>query len=227
MRARFSWINKRLRHGISLKERLSHYSTSRPITIIKSLFRHGDHFLGTLDGDVGNVDARQESGNFGNLFFIVQMDHGGVGTGVIRRFFDSEVVVSVCRNLRKMGDGDNLPVFRKGALRAFPTMLAVSPLIPLSISSKIMVGMPSYSPMIFFRASMILDISPPDAILDRGFMVSPTLVLMRNPTLSMPLGVKDGSSSKWMESSTLLKLSFSNSSWILIPRWRQRLALNW
>ena len=71
----------------------------------------------------------------------------------------------------------------------FATMLAVIPLIPLSISSKMRVGIISEELIMFLKASMILDISPPDAILYSGFRGSPRLVEIRISTLSIPSSV--------------------------------------
>ena len=50
------------------------------------------------------------------------------------------------------------------------------PLIPVSISSKISVSIWSRSARIAFRASIILESSPPDTICPSGFLLSPGFV---------------------------------------------------
>lgn len=69
------------------------------------------------------------------------------------------------------------------------TFCAVLPLIPVSISSNIRVGMSSVSAITDFNASMIRDSSPPEAISERGLSGSPGFVEMRNDTLSTPFSL--------------------------------------
>ena len=66
------------------------------------------------------------------------------------------------------------------------TAFAAFPLIPVSISSKIKTDVLSVLASTVFIASIILDISPPDAILLNSFSSSPTFVFMKNTTLSFP-----------------------------------------
>ena len=70
------------------------------------------------------------------------------------------------------------------------TFCAVRPLIPVSISSKIKVSIWSRSARIAFRASMILESSPPDTIFPRGFRLSPGLVEISYSTSSNPFSEK-------------------------------------
>lgn len=67
-----------------------------------------------------------------------------------------------------------------------PIFCAALPLTPVSISSKISVGMLSRSAITHFSASMIRDSSPPDAMRARGLGSSPRFAEMRNSRLSMP-----------------------------------------
>ena len=64
----------------------------------------------------------------------------------------------------------------------------------MSISSNIKTGILSTSANTFFIASIILDISPPDAIFVSGFASSPTLVWIINSILSKPSLLKSVSS---------------------------------
>ena len=60
------------------------------------------------------------------------------------------------------------------------------PLIPESISSNIIVGTLYLSPITCLKESIILDISPPEAIFARGIRGSPGFVEIRNSTSSKP-----------------------------------------
>ena len=65
-----------------------------------------------------------------------------------------------------------------------PTIWAVLPEIPVSISSNIMVSTSSKSAKISLKASIILEISPPDAVFVKDFNFSPLLVLIKKSTSS-------------------------------------------
>jgi hypothetical protein len=67
-----------------------------------------------------------------------------------------------------------------------PTTSATSPPMPASTSSNTMVSTGSVSARIAFRARMILESSPPDAILERGFKASPTFGAIMNQACSAP-----------------------------------------
>ena len=56
------------------------------------------------------------------------------------------------------------------------TLFAAFPLIPVSISSNINIGTSSVSASTFYIPNIVLDISPPDAILDNSFSSSPKFV---------------------------------------------------
>ena len=73
-----------------------------------------------------------------------------------------------------------------------PIFWEVFPEIPVSISSKIREGVDSLSASATFRASMILESSPPEAISAIGFGGSPGLEEIRKEISSMPLGVSFG-----------------------------------
>ena len=66
----------------------------------------------------------------------------------------------------------------------FATDFAAFPLIPVSISSNIKTGTLSTSANTLFIASIILDISPPEAILAIGCNAIPLLTLKRKIGLS-------------------------------------------
>ena len=66
-----------------------------------------------------------------------------------------------------------------------PTTSATLPPMPASISSKMKV-FSSSPPVIFLMASMILESSPPEAILLSGLRGSPGFVVSRNSTSSLP-----------------------------------------
>ena len=68
-----------------------------------------------------------------------------------------------------------------------PTLDAVSPEMPVSISSKIIVGRYMESVMMDLRQSMMRDISPPDAILDMSAGAMPALAEKRKVTKSEPV----------------------------------------
>ena len=61
-----------------------------------------------------------------------------------------------------------------------PTFSAVLPDIPESISSNISVSMPSFFAKTLLIASMILESSPPEAILSSGFTGSPGFVAIKS-----------------------------------------------
>ena len=69
------------------------------------------------------------------------------------------------------------------------TIVAVLPLIPVSISSKIKVSISSSEARIDFMASIIRESSPPDATLFNGLTGSPGFVEIIKLTLSNPLSV--------------------------------------
>ena len=69
------------------------------------------------------------------------------------------------------------------------TTCAMYPLIPVSISSKTIVSMPSRRAVMFLSASINLDISPPDMIFCKGFKGSPLFAEIKNSTLSNPFDV--------------------------------------
>ena len=77
-------------------------------------------------------------------------------------------------------------VFLESSLNFSATLRTVSPEIPVSISSKINTEILSTSENTLFRASIIREISPPDAILASGLKVSPTFVVIKNSALSVP-----------------------------------------
>ena len=56
----------------------------------------------------------------------------------------------------------------------------MAPLIPVSISSNINVGILSLSTKTHFKASIILDNSPPDNTFSNGFNGSPGFAEIRN-----------------------------------------------
>ena len=58
----------------------------------------------------------------------------------------------------------------------FPTLYPVSPPIPVSISSNTIVSTMGFSLISDLNASIIRDISPPEATLFNGFGVSPGFV---------------------------------------------------
>ena len=62
--------------------------------------------------------------------------------------------------------------------------------MPESISSKMRVLTGSLFSRIDFIASIILDTSPPEAILTSGLVLSPGLALRKNSILSYPFGPK-------------------------------------
>ena len=67
------------------------------------------------------------------------------------------------------------------------TICAVFPLIPVSISSKIIVSISSSPASIDLIASIILDNSPPEATFAKDFTSSPGFVEIKNSTSSCPL----------------------------------------
>ena len=69
------------------------------------------------------------------------------------------------------------------------------PETPLSTSSKMTVGKPSWEAMTVLIASMMRDISPPDALFAMGTKGSPTLTAAIKTTSSVPFSVKRGSPS--------------------------------
>ena len=73
-------------------------------------------------------------------------------------------------------------VFLRYLFNLFPTEFAAFPLIPVSISSNIKTGTSSISDNTVFIANIILDISPPEAILFSFFSSSPKLVVITNST---------------------------------------------
>ncbi len=68
-----------------------------------------------------------------------------------------------------------------------PTLSAVLPPTPASISSNISTGILSTSARIFFSASIILDSSPPEATFDSGLSGSPGFAEKSNSIVSMPV----------------------------------------
>ena len=71
-----------------------------------------------------------------------------------------------------------------------PTLFAASPLMPVSISSKICVSAaPESSDSTVLMASIIRESSPPDAIFDIGFGSSPAFAETRNWMRSQPKAV--------------------------------------
>ena len=80
-------------------------------------------------------------------------------------------------------------VFLESSRNFSATLLTVSPEIPVSISSKISTEILSTAENTVLRASIIREISPPEAILARGLNVSPTFVAIKNSALFMPCAV--------------------------------------
>ena len=76
--------------------------------------------------------------------------------------------------------------FFESALRCFPTETAISPPIPVSISSKIRLSIASVAEKIVFNASITRDISPPEAILLKGRKTEPSFAAIKNSILSCP-----------------------------------------
>ena len=68
-----------------------------------------------------------------------------------------------------------------------PITTEVSPPIPASISSKIIVVILSTELIIDFRANIIREISPPEIIFLNGFMLSPRFSEIKNSMSSIPL----------------------------------------
>ena len=75
------------------------------------------------------------------------------------------------------------------------TFCAASPLIPVSISSKITVLMVSPKTSTVLMASITLEISPPEAILESGWTSSPKFVRIKNSTSFLPFILKVSKSS--------------------------------
>ena len=70
-----------------------------------------------------------------------------------------------------------------------PTLSAILPDTPISISSNISVGILSNSARTFLRASIHLDNSPLDAILERGPISCPGFAENTNSTASFPVSL--------------------------------------
>ena len=85
---------------------------------------------------------------------------------------------------------------------------AAEPLTPVSISSNISVPTSSLSESTFFIASIILDSSPPEAVLAIGRGSCPGFALMRNSTESAPFEV----SAVGLRSTTNRTLGISRNS---------------
>ena len=67
-----------------------------------------------------------------------------------------------------------------------PTIWAVLPLMPVSISSNIIVSISSKLAKTSLKASIILEISPPEAVLVRDVKFSPLFVLIKKSISSKP-----------------------------------------
>ena len=91
------------------------------------------------------------------------------------------------------------------------TFIAVWPLIPVSISSKINVSISSSVARIDLIASIILDNSPPDATFTNGLTDSPGLVEIINSTLSNPFSPMLSFLVIWISNSTAIKLRSTNA----------------
>ena len=89
------------------------------------------------------------------------------------------------RNLRQMGDTEDLMALPQLG-HFLPTTLAVIPLMPVSISSKIIVREALEPSVRHLKAREILDISPPEATEARGFSSAPLLALKKNSMISVP-----------------------------------------
>ena len=76
--------------------------------------------------------------------------------------------------------------FSASSFIIWATFDAVSPEMPVSISSKMMVGRNMESLMMDLRQSMMRDISPPDAILVMSAGSTPALAENRKAAVSLP-----------------------------------------
>ena len=102
----------------------------------------------------------------------------------------------------------------------------MAPLIPVSISSNINVGILSLSTKTHFNASIILDNSPPDNTFSSGFSGSPGFAEIKNWTSSYPLLLASS-----LKFTSILIIAFSsptydNSSLILTSKSLADMHLN-
>ena len=121
------------------------------------------NLAGRFDAGLGRIVAGEHAGDFQDVFPLREAPDLGNRAAVHFFLINEVMVVGNGRRLWQVGNAEDL---------ALPGEL---PLMPTSISSKIMVLPVVRSGPAVFRARAIRDTSPPEAIFAKGCMASPVL----------------------------------------------------
>ena len=161
----------------------------------------GDHLRGVLQAGVGDLCAGEHARDFVGAGAIVENANAGMRAAILLALFDGEVLIGEGRNLREVGDAEDL-LGAGESLSLWPTASAARPPIPMSISSKTRVrGVVFFFDLVesdlewepsstaTFSARRTRESSPPEAISTSGLSGSPGLVEMRYSTSSQPAEV--------------------------------------
>ena len=109
----------------------------------------------------------------------------GESAGVVGILVYFVIVISACSYLREVSDADYLMT-----LAYLPELFADNTGCYTAYTVVYLIKDQSRYHVVrtydILKASIILDISPPDTILARGFKLSPLLVVMKISTLSIP-----------------------------------------